>query len=102
MGKLSMYCIICAGLISTSINKLYAQTPVKNIVLVHGAFADGSGWEGVYNILTKDGYNVSVVDNPNTGLEDDVAATKRVIERQNGPVILVGTLTVCNYNSGWK
>src|SRR4029078_6997283 len=63
---------------------------VKNIVLVHGAFADGSGWEGVYKILTKKGYNVSVVGNPNTSLADDVEATRRVLARQNGPVILVG------------
>ncbi|HKC34949.1 MAG TPA: alpha/beta hydrolase [Chitinophagaceae bacterium] len=62
----------------------------KNIVLVHGAFADGSGWEGVYNILTKKGYNVSVVGNPNTSLADDVEATKRVLARQDGPAILVG------------
>jgi pimeloyl-ACP methyl ester carboxylesterase len=67
-----------------------AQTPVKNIVLVHGAFADGSGWEGVYNILKKKGYNVSVVGNPNTSLTNDVEATKLVLARQNGPVILVG------------
>ena len=66
------------------------EESVKNIVLVHGAFADGSGWEGVYKILTKKGYNVSVVGNPNTSLADDVDATKRVLARQNGPVILVG------------
>jgi pimeloyl-ACP methyl ester carboxylesterase len=64
--------------------------PVKNIVLVHGAWADGSGWRGVYDILTKDGYNVSVVANPDTGVADDVAATQRVLDRQVGPVILVG------------
>ncbi|HEY2349340.1 MAG TPA: alpha/beta hydrolase [Puia sp.] len=63
---------------------------INNIVLVHGAFADGSGWEGVYKILTKKGYNVSVVANPNTALTDDVEATKRVLARQKGPVILVG------------
>jgi pimeloyl-ACP methyl ester carboxylesterase len=63
---------------------------VKNIVLVHGANADGSGWRGVYDILTKDGYRVSVVQQPLTGLADDVAATKRVIDQQDGPVILVG------------
>ena len=63
---------------------------VKNIVLVHGAFADGSGWRKVYDILTQRGYNVSIVGNPNTGIEDDVAATKRVLDRQEGPVILVG------------
>jgi pimeloyl-ACP methyl ester carboxylesterase len=64
--------------------------PVKNIVLVHGAWADGSGFRGVYDILTKDGYNVSVVANPDTGVADDVAATQRVLDRQDGPVILVG------------
>ncbi|HLL29318.1 MAG TPA: alpha/beta hydrolase [Xanthobacteraceae bacterium] len=64
--------------------------PVKNIVLVHGAITDGSGWRGVYDILTKDGYHVSVVQQPLTGLSDDVAATKRVIDQQDGPVILVG------------
>jgi pimeloyl-ACP methyl ester carboxylesterase len=68
----------------------HAQTPVKNIVLVHGAFADGSGWEALYQIMKKKGYNVSVVGNPNTGFADDVAATKRVIARANGPVLLVG------------
>ena len=61
-----------------------------SIVLVHGAFADGSGWEGVYAILTKKGYNVAVVGNPNTGLADDVAAVKRVLDRTNGPIVLVG------------
>jgi len=60
------------------------------IVLVHGGFVDGSGWQGVYNILTKDGYSVGVVQNPTTTLEDDVAVTRRVIASQKGPVILVG------------
>jgi pimeloyl-ACP methyl ester carboxylesterase len=73
---------------------LMAQTSptaaVKNIVLVHGAWADGSGWEGVYKILTKAGYNVSVVQNPIISLSGDVAATKRTVANQNGPVILVG------------
>ena len=63
---------------------------VNNIVLVHGAFADGSGWLRLYKLLKADGYNVSVVGNPNTGLDDDAAATKRVIDRQDGPCILVG------------
>jgi pimeloyl-ACP methyl ester carboxylesterase len=62
----------------------------KNVVLVHGGFVDGSGWEGVYKILRKDGYTVSVVQNPTISLADDVAATKRIIATQNGPVILVG------------
>jgi pimeloyl-ACP methyl ester carboxylesterase len=60
------------------------------IVLVHGGFVDGSGWEDVYRILRKDGYGVSIVQNPTTTLADDVAATKRAIAEHNGPVILVG------------
>src|SRR5258706_35501 len=60
------------------------------IVLVHGGFVDGSGWEGVYKVLKKDGYNVSIVQNPTTSLADDVATTKRIIAAQNGPVMLVG------------
>jgi pimeloyl-ACP methyl ester carboxylesterase len=67
-----------------------AGEPVKNIVLVHGAWADGSGWKGVYDILRHDGYNVSVVPNPDTGLADDVAMARRVLARQAGPVVLVG------------
>jgi pimeloyl-ACP methyl ester carboxylesterase len=63
---------------------------VKNIVLVHGAFADGSGWKVVSDILTKDGYNVSVAQPPETSLEDDVAATNRLLDRQDGTAILVG------------
>ena len=63
---------------------------MKNIVLVHGGFVDGSGWEGVYSILKKDGYNVSIVQNPTISLKDDVAATKRVLAAQDGPAILVG------------
>jgi len=62
----------------------------SNVVLVHGGFVDGSGWEGVYKILRKDGYMVSVVQNPTISLADDVAATKRTIALQNGPVVLVG------------
>ncbi len=61
-----------------------------NVVLVHGGFVDGSGWEGVYKILTKNGYTVSVVQNPTISLADDVAATKRIVAVQNGPVVLVG------------
>ena len=63
---------------------------VKNVVLVHGAFVDGSGWQGVYKDLKKDGYTVAVVQNPTVSLEDDVAVTKRTIAAQDGPVILVG------------
>ena len=57
---------------------------VKNVVLVHGAWADGSGWKGVYDILVKDGYNVSIVQEPETSFADDVAATKFALERLNG------------------
>ena len=60
------------------------------VVLVHGGFVDGSGWEDVYKILKKDGYNVSIVQNPTSSLIDDVAVTKRIVAAQDGPVILVG------------
>lgn len=63
---------------------------VKNVVLVHGAWADGSGWEGVYKALKKHGYTIAVVQNPLISLSGDVAATKRAIASRNGPVILVG------------
>ena len=66
-----------------------AHHPVKNIVLVHGAWADGSGWKGVYDILVNDGYNVSIVQEPETTFQDDVAATKRMLSLQDGPCILV-------------
>lgn len=64
--------------------------PVKNIVLVHGAFADGSGWEGVYKILSGRGYNVVIVQNPLLSLEEDVAAVNRVLDKLEGPAILAG------------
>ena len=60
------------------------------IVLVHGGFVDGAGWEGVYNILKKDGYDVRIVQNPTTSLADDVAATRQIIAQAKGPVVLVG------------
>ena len=63
---------------------------VKNVVLVHGGFVDGSGWQGVYDLLKKDGYTVSIVQNPTISLADDVAVTKRTLAAQDGPVILVG------------
>jgi pimeloyl-ACP methyl ester carboxylesterase len=66
------------------------QQAVKNIVLVHGAFADGSGYKGVYEALTKQGYQVTVVQNPLTSLKDDVAATKVALDAQDGPAILAG------------
>ena len=63
---------------------------IKNIVLVHGGFVDGSGWQPVYKILTEEGFNVRVVQNPTVTLADDVAVTKRAIAAADGPVILVG------------
>jgi len=89
MIKSRLLCFVAASLAVLMATPALAA-PVKNIVLVHGAWADGSGWKGVYDILTKDGYKVSVVANPDTGLADDIAATQRVLDRQDGPVILVG------------
>ncbi len=63
--------------------------PIRNIVLVHGAWADASGWKAVYDILVKDGFNVSMAQEPETSFKDDVAATKRVLTLQGGPCILV-------------
>src|SRR5262245_45102272 len=67
-----------------------AEGGVKNVVLVHGGFVDGSGWQGVYDALKKNGYAVSIVQNPTISLADDVAVTKRTLAAQDGPVILVG------------
>jgi pimeloyl-ACP methyl ester carboxylesterase len=66
------------------------RADLTNVVLVHGGFVDGSGWQGVYHLLKKDGYKVSVVQNPTTSLADDVAVTKRMLATQDGPAILVG------------
>jgi len=62
----------------------------KNVVLVHGGFVDGSGWQQVYSLLKRDGYNVSIVQNPTLSLEGDVAATRQILDAQRGPVVLVG------------
>ena len=64
--------------------------PVKNVVLVHGAFADGSGWKGIYEVLSSKGYNVTIVQNPLSSLEDDVAATNLALDNLDGPAVLVG------------
>ncbi|MCX4584659.1 alpha/beta fold hydrolase [Streptomyces sp. NBC_01481] len=66
------------------------MSTVKNIVLVHGGFVDGSGWQPVYRLLTRDGFNVSVVQNPTHSLEGDVAVTHQVLGAQDGPAVLVG------------
>jgi pimeloyl-ACP methyl ester carboxylesterase len=69
---------------------MVATAAPVSVVLVHGGFVDGSGWDEVYKILRKDGYQVSIVQNPTTSLADDVAATRRVIAEQKSPVVLVG------------
>jgi pimeloyl-ACP methyl ester carboxylesterase len=83
---------LCVALLLATCCAISAQNDqhrIKNIVLVHGAWADGSGWRGVYEILAKDGYNVSMVQEPETTFKEDVAATKRVLALQDGPTILV-------------
>src|SRR5512133_3635239 len=83
---------VCIALLLLTCCTLSAQSEkgrVRNIVLVHGAWADGSGWKGVYDILVKEGYNVSIVQEPETSFKEDVAATKRVLAQQDGPCILV-------------
>ena len=87
--------IIAVALLTSGVGSAMSQTVenrprARNVVLVHGAFADGSGWRGVYEDLTRRGYRVAIVQNPLTSLADDVAATKRVLARQDGPTILVG------------
>src|SRR6202008_518370 len=67
-----------------------AAAGVKNVLLIHGGFVDGSGWQGVYELLKKDGYHVTILQNPTTSLADDVAVTKRMLAAQDGPAILVG------------
>jgi pimeloyl-ACP methyl ester carboxylesterase len=81
-----------AIMVAMSSTMAHAETvnPAKDIVIVHGALVDGSGWRGVYDILSKDGYHVSIVQEPLTSLDEDVDATRRVIDRQQGPVVLVG------------
>ena len=93
IGTLMMAAFAAAGLAAAAPARAADGSPpagVRNVVLVHGAFADGSGWRGVYDDLTKRGYRVTIVQNPLTSLADDVAATKRALDRQDGPAILVG------------
>src|SRR6202521_6085862 len=83
---------LCIVLLLLACGVLSAQNQehrVRNIVLVHGAWADGSGWKGVYNILVTDGFNVSIVQEPETSFQDDVTAVKRILALQDGPSILV-------------
>jgi pimeloyl-ACP methyl ester carboxylesterase len=67
-----------------------SESGARNVVLVHGGFVDGSGWQAVHDLLTKDGYRVAIVQNPTLSLEDDVAVTQRVIDDLDGPVVLAG------------
>jgi pimeloyl-ACP methyl ester carboxylesterase len=82
-------CIILSLSICGALSAQTEEQRVRNIVLVHGAWADGSGWKGIYDILTKDGYNVSIVQEPETSFKEDVAAVKRVLAQQDGQCILV-------------
>src|SRR5712672_3526412 len=88
-GLLPIIALVFGGALAAT-SQTSAPRNVKNIVLIHGGFVDGSGWEGVYNALKKKGYNITIVQNPTISLADDVAVTKRVIAAQDGPVILVG------------
>jgi pimeloyl-ACP methyl ester carboxylesterase len=94
MRKFKLLAAVAAASLTFGAAPAIAQTkaaePIKSIVLVHGGFVDGSGWEGVYKILTKDGYKVTIVQNPTNSLQDDVAVTKRAIAAADGKVILVG------------
>ena len=89
---MSKFCLVIGflPLISLTAAAQKETPPVRNIVLVHGAWADGSGWKGVHDILIKDGYNVSIVQQPETSFKEDVAATKRLITQQDGPCVVVG------------
>ncbi|UZE46716.1 alpha/beta hydrolase [Rhodopseudomonas sp. P2A-2r] len=94
IGQILVATVAAANLFAMTPARAADATPnskaVRNVVLVHGAFADGSGWRGVYEELKHRGFRVTIVQNPLTSLEDDVAATKRALDRQNGPTILVG------------
>lgn len=88
---LAVTVLIFTFLLSTvNANAQKTVPQIKNVVLVHGAFADGSGWQGLYQILTKKGYNVTIVQNPLSSLEDDVRATNLALDKQDGPTVLVG------------
>jgi pimeloyl-ACP methyl ester carboxylesterase len=79
----------CFALATQNLSAQKQGRNVRNVVLVHGAWADGSGWKGVYDILVKDGYNVSIVQEPETSFKEDVAATRRTLALQDGPCVLV-------------
>jgi pimeloyl-ACP methyl ester carboxylesterase len=89
-GVAMLAAALAGGTLESASAQPASKTGIKNVVLVHGAFADGSGWEAVANILQKDGYTVSVVQEPETSFAEDVKFAKAVIDRQSGPVVLVG------------
>jgi pimeloyl-ACP methyl ester carboxylesterase len=84
--RLVMGALLAAGVVA----QVHAAERVRNVVLVHGAFADGSGWNAVAQILERDGYRVTIVQQPETSLEEDIAATNRILDQQDGPTVLVG------------
>jgi pimeloyl-ACP methyl ester carboxylesterase len=88
-GRFQSLCIALLLSICCALSAQGQAHGVRNVVLVHGAWADGSGWKGVYDILVKDGYNVTLVQEPETSFQEDVAATKRILALQDGPCILV-------------
>ena len=90
MGRLRVSLSTLTLFLSVSSEQAAASVIAKNIVIVHGAFADGSGWDAVYRVLTKDGYKVTIVQNPLVSLSADVTATANVLASQEGPVVLVG------------
>ena len=90
MTKLYAVAALTSMLIGATMNAAAAPTGIKNVVLVHGAFADGSGWEAVAKILEKDGYTVSVAQPPETSYADDQQYTRAAIDAMGGPVVLVG------------
>src|SRR6266576_206843 len=89
-GMFQLFFIVLLLLTCGALSAQKQEHHIRNIVLVHGAWTDGSGWKGVYDILVKDGYNVSMVQEPETSFQDDVTAVKRILALQDGPSILVG------------
>ncbi|WP_078007758.1 alpha/beta hydrolase [Flavobacterium sp. KBS0721] len=92
LNRYFMFAVLIFSFLFATANSNAQTTPpqIKNVVLVHGAFADGSGWKGLYQVLTKKGYNVTIVQNPLSSLEDDVRVTNLALDKQDGPTILVG------------
>src|SRR5262245_29987468 len=89
LGVLSIIAMV-VGSKEVSMSQASSSVGVKNVVLVHGGFVDGSGWKDVHAILKRDGYNVTIVQNPTNSLAEDVVVTKRALAAQRGPAILVG------------